>query len=575
MDPRGRVGRTTDLKIIRFTVPGSWGTFGINPATDLEGDSGITYCGRMADSSSRRSLADRLLIIGWDGADWEILDDLMRRGHLPNLAALSKEGIRGELASTIPSHSWAAWSTFLTGMNPGRHGVFDFVEIDPTNPQMRTPIGSQSIKLPTFVEYLSASGNEVRMGNVPVTFPPFAVRGRLISGVAIPPGSPYVYPDAWSKEVNRRAPFPTNGMEWTRFQDDPRALLAEARDFIEQRTASFELMLEGDWSVATCVYLSPDRLQHPFAKYLIPSHPEYGVCSESTLADSLRDVYELLDRQIERLRGAAGPDVTTLVMSDHGFRAVTHRVNPNLLLAELGLQAQSRAADAKAAILTSSLVRRVRTTRLGRWVKQRVRAPSLLDWGKSIAYQSGTGFGISVNLKGREPQGIVEPADHGRIREEIRDALLSFRDLQTNSSPVGNVWRREELYAGPYMELAPDLIIEWNELWDYQNEGDLTMRVDWPSGDHRRNGILVACGSRISAGSVGVRDIADLAATALAFCGVMPRNLDGRPIDAIVGPVSELAEVSPPPLKRLGDAGLSLDEQESIAHHLRDLGYIE
>jgi predicted AlkP superfamily phosphohydrolase/phosphomutase len=221
------------------------------------------------------------------------------------------------------------------------------------------------------------------------------------------------------------------------------------------------------------------------------------------------------------------------------------------------------------------LARRLRTTRLGRWVKQRVRAPSLLDWGKSIAYQSGTGFGVSVNLKGREPQGIVEPADYDRVREEIRDALLSFRDLQTGSPPVENIWRREELYTGPYVELAPDLIIEWNELWDYQNVGDLTMRVDWPSGDHRRNGILAACGSRISGGSIGIRGIADIAATALAFCGVMPRDMDGRPIEAIVGPVSELTEVSPPPLERLGDAGLSLDEQESIAHHLRDLGYIE
>jgi predicted AlkP superfamily phosphohydrolase/phosphomutase len=64
-----------------------------------------------------------MLIIGWDGADWQILDDLIRRGCLPNLSAMLAEGARSNLESTIPSHSWAAWSTSLAGLNPGRHGV--------------------------------------------------------------------------------------------------------------------------------------------------------------------------------------------------------------------------------------------------------------------------------------------------------------------------------------------------------------------------------------------------------------------------------------------------------------------
>src|SRR4030095_5591328 len=94
------------------------------------------------------SKADRLLIVGWDGADWDILDPLMRGGYMPTLLGMTQDGLRGDLASTIPSHSWAAWSTFLTGVNPGRHGVYDFVEVDPKEPQRRIPISSHSIKAP-------------------------------------------------------------------------------------------------------------------------------------------------------------------------------------------------------------------------------------------------------------------------------------------------------------------------------------------------------------------------------------------------------------------------------------------
>jgi predicted AlkP superfamily phosphohydrolase/phosphomutase len=516
----------------------------------------------------------RLLIIGWDGADWEILDDLIDRDCLPNLAALIREGARGGLKSTVPSHSWAAWSTFLTGMNPGSHGVFDFVEMDPRDPQKRTPISSDSIKAPTFVERLSSAGLEVRMANVPVTFPPFQINGRLISGVAIPQGAGFVYPPEWGRELRQRAPWPTNGMEWTKFEANPEDLVVEAQRYIERRTASFEVMLEGDWSVATCVYVSTDRLQHPFANHLVPSHPDYQRFADTKLAGSLRRTYELLDRAIERLRQAAGGNATIVLMSDHGFRGVTHRVNPNTLLAELGFQERTRSAGAKTALLSSPIALAVGKTRVGRAIKQRVKAPSVLDWSKTIAYQFGTGFGVSVNLEGREPKGVVPRTDYQRVREEIRDALLSFHASETNSAPVGAVWRREVLYAGPYVELAPDLIIEWNDPWDYQNVGDLTMRVDWPSGDHRREGILAATGPGVSGGNLGVKDIADVAATALAFCGVDTKGLDGRPITGILGTGVEEQRTLPEPGERR-TVDLSRDEEESIAQHLRDLGYIE
>ncbi len=524
----------------------------------------------------------RLLIIGWDGADWEIVNDLIGRGDLPNVGRMVKEGATGNLDSTIPSHSWAAWSTFLTGMNPGSHGVFDFVERDPGDPRRRIPVSSRSIKAITFFERLSKAGHEVRVGNIPVTFPPIPVRGRIIAGVAIPPGSSFVYPKDWAAQLEERAPFPINGMEWTRFRNEPEALAREAQDLVERRTASFECLLEGEWKVATCVYVAPDRLQHPLASYLMPSHPDYRRLVDGATAHAIRSVYRALDSSIERLRAAAGSDAVLVLMSDHGFRPINRAWNLGAVLNELGFSASLRTTGARNAVLRSSFVGSIAKRRVGQALKKRLRAPSRIDWKATVAYESALGFGVSVNLKGREPDGTVDPKDKEKVLEEVRDALVTFTEADTGEHPVGVVARGEDLYQGPFCELAPDLIVGSNPMWAFSRMEQPTARIDWPSGSHRRRGILLADGKGIKRGSLGDRNIADIAPTALAFSGTPWSDLEGKVIEEIAG------STAPPAMAASNtfDGGdqknlrhhspeLTQEEQESINSHLRSLGYIE
>jgi predicted AlkP superfamily phosphohydrolase/phosphomutase len=518
--------------------------------------------------------SERLLIIGWDGADWQILDDLIRRGCLPNLAAMLAEGARGNLESTIPSHSWAAWSTFMTGLNPGRHGVYDFVERHPTDPGKRIPVSSRSLKAATFFERLSEAGRELRVANVPVTFPPMPLNGRMISGVVIPPGARYVYPDEWAKHLERSAPWPLNGMEWLRSKDDPIGLVNEARLFIERRTASFEALLDGDWDVAVCVYVSTDRLQHAFGAQLLPSHPDYPHQSESAVAAAVRAVYTTLDQQIPRLRSAAGPQATTILMSDHGFRPINRVADLNRILADLGFASRSRSAGATTALRKSSPWRSITRSRVGRTLKRRMSVPSTLDWSKTLAYRSAEGGGISINLAGREPGGRVARADYERVREDVRQGLLGWRD-GAGVAPIGTVWRREELYSGPHFDLAPDLVVQPNDMWTFSSMKTITADTDWPTGEHRRSGIVVSCGGRTVPGDLGDRNIADITATALAFSGVASANLDGRVIDEIAGESRTREPAVVDAVERGGGDELTDDQQEHIAQHLRDLGYIE
>lgn len=525
-------------------------------------------------SASANSEGDRLLIIGWDGADWEILDDLIERGLLPNVARMVADGSRGDLASTLPSHSWAAWSSFLTGRNPGEHGVFDFVERHPSQPGKRIPASSSSLKCTTFLETLSAAGKEVRAGNIPLTFPSFPVNGRMISGVAIPPGAEFVYPDEWKQELRAVAPFPINGMEWMRFKEAPFGLVDEARRFVEQRTASYELMLEGRWDVGICVYLAPDRLQHPFGAFLLPTHPRFAELAESKLAKAVRSVYALLDQQIERLTALAGSNATIVLMSDHGFRPMNRICDLDKVLLKLGLMARARSADATGALRRSPAIQAFLRSRVGRAAKGRIRKPSATQWSASTAYQSAMSGGVSINLKGREPFGTVEPAAYERVKEEIRRALLSFQDPETGVRPIAEVIPREDLYSGPYVDQAPDLLARPAELWTLGPAATVTTGTNWPSGVHRRNGIILAAGGRTVAAELGQRDIRDLPATALSFAGISDPSMEGQPIEEIAG-ASMSEPVVADPDSRHQASDLTDAEQESIAQHLRDLGYIE
>src|SRR5438128_11183449 len=136
----------------------------------------------------------RVLLIGWDGADWRILDPLLEKGALPNLQALIDRGARGILRSTIPTHSWAAWPSFLTGVDPADHGVYDILESVPgTHKQF--PVTYRSIKERTFVEDLSAAAKTGVYADVPLLFPPPAIKGDIAAGGVLPKGRPYTHPE--------------------------------------------------------------------------------------------------------------------------------------------------------------------------------------------------------------------------------------------------------------------------------------------------------------------------------------------------------------------------------------------
>ncbi len=524
----------------------------------------------------------RVLLIGWDGADWRILDPMLEAGLLPNLASLIGRGARGVLRSTVPNHSWAAWPSFLTGVEPSNHGVYDIFEKE-IGRRKSLPVTYRSIKHKTMLADLTAARATTVMTNLPLTFPPPRIEGKLVAGGVLPKWRPFTHPESLAEDLERAgAPFPINGMSWTTFRNRPEPLIEEAVDLTKARTkANLRLLDDTDWRFASLIYVATDRLQHCLDKYVAPDHPDYATLSKERLAEKLRDVYRLLDDALGQILERAAPDDLVLFISDHGFQSCTRALHMDRLLEHLGFLkfAASKAVFGPMQWGPMRTVARKAYDMLG--LHGRVSLPQSVNWQKTQAYTSvrSTGEGVSINLAGREPDGIVDPADYEAVRDKIMDALAAFVDPGTGQKPARRVLRREDVFTGTHAETAPDILLEPAPMYSLTHAKDFVEDADWLSGDHRPEGVIAAAGPRVGPDAFAEPALlVDMAPTILAALGV-PASVkhDGRVLSSVVGDEASVGTAATEGEQEgpADDSGLDADEALEVEEHLRGLGYLE
>jgi predicted AlkP superfamily phosphohydrolase/phosphomutase len=206
---------------------------------------------------------------------------------------------------------------------------------------------------------------------------------------------------------------------------------------------------------------------------------------------------------------------------------------------------------------------------------------SPIDWSKTRAYTSvvSTGEGVSVNLKGREPQGTVDRADFEKVRDEVAESLSDFRDPETGDAPISKIYRKEEVLSGRFLDTAPDLLLVPAPLYSLTHAKGMIETADWLSGDHRLEGVVVATGPEVTPGPLReAAHLIDLAPTAMAALGVpsaIPR--DGVVLSALAGEGArlEVKEQAPDSGNEQVGSGLDPDEESEVEDHLRGLGYVE
>jgi predicted AlkP superfamily phosphohydrolase/phosphomutase len=556
----------------------------------------------------------RVLVIGLDGATFTIMQPLMEQGKMPHLAQMQQQGSWGSLVSTIPPVTAPAWSSFMTGVNPARHGVFHFFQRDPSGYAYEETSGfvhADLIRTPTLWEILSTAGKRLGVVNVPLTYPPRPINGFMITGMLTPPSaSCFTYPP----ELSRQLPRYQIDLDVTRTETGFNAdnhlsedeLLQAVNALLDQRVEHcLRLMAEQEWDVFAVVFVGTDRLFHQLWHYLDPSCLAYSSARGEVVRTAVDTYLRRLDAAVGRLRANAGPQATTIVMSDHGFGpAPDKRVNLNDWLVDLGLLrvAQNRQSWLTAEYWATRLgLRRPAIKKvLERWVPPHLlrrastnrqgRREIPADWHRTRAQavQIYNHFcGIEINVKGRKRHGIVDPGhEYDQLRDHILSELTALRDPDTDGRLVKTARRREEVFKGDAIDQVPDIVIElypqYAGLAPLGNRRIVTPQHPRRRGDHRRDGIFLAQGPDVASGAMSpFPQITDLAPTILYLLGLpIPGHVDGRVLTEIFQPdytashpVLHGGSVSP--TRRDADPPPSTQETTEIAARLRDLGYLD
>lgn len=544
----------------------------------------------------------KVLVVGLDGATFDLIDPLIAAGKLPALARLIESGARGPLRSTLPHHSAPAWTSFATGLGPGRHGIYSFFQRDYSGYRF-SPVNSRYIRGEALWKQLSRAGKTVGIMNVPGTYPPAPVNGFLISGMLSPTLEQAFYPPQLHSRVVERVPH--YSVEAIPLLDKD-AYLDQVTGSIEARKqAALFLLEEYPSDLFVVVFTELDRLQHFFWNDMDVDHPAHATGTSPEHRGAIEAGYIALDRAVTELVEAAGPDTLVFLVSDHGFEGVYKLFYVNAWLAKHGYLALTRRRTGSAIRATKrglqklglwQLARRGRAalSRAGLARVDHLRSDSLsyaadIDWARtSVAF--GPNLGLNVNLKGREPKGVVCPgSEYDELCLRLRDELESWVDPDTGERVVSKVVSREEVYQGEALELAPDLRLimakstGYPGRYAYSPDLGTSQILGFPDrvyGNHAEYGILAVSGPGIRGGwQIEGAGIVDIAPTILASLGMpIPDSMDGHPLMDLfeMGPYSGdgpdralVAEPSRPEEQKLSPA-----EELEVLDRLRGLGYL-
>ncbi len=548
-------------------------------------------------------------IIGLDGADWQIIDPMLTRGELPVLQTLIDNGCRGILHSTVPPSSPPAWASMITGVNPGKHNIYDFSYIDTL--YRKQPIDAMSrISAPPLWRIMNQAGLSIGMVNLPIHYPPETVNGFIVCGLVTPSSArTFTYPPELGSEIGNA------GEQWIIGQTlarggSPREFLKEITEKT-RRQADWILRLQKKYQpdFLMVVFDGTDKIQHFFWKYWDDTHPRHDLKASAFLKDAIPSYYRFVDACIGEVINAR-PDNDILIVSDHGFTGISQDVFIEEWLIQQGYlhlkSAPSAALNpklenskrfawnalARIRTLKSFLKGNRLTSRFIEKLKGRVlqgNTSSLnqnVDWSQTRVFFNGVSSqSLQINLQGREGEGIVSPENRSSIIREVIASLLQIRDPLNDRPVIRAAFAKEELYNGPCVNNAPDMTII--------TEKGYTLQEGFPhvlvrpsilhgmdrSGDHRSEGIFIASGPNIQKQEGHLEaQINDITPTVLYLNGLpIPDYMDGSVCTEWIRnsylqgqPVEQTHDILPHH-SQLEE--LTTEERKLLENHLRALGY--
>lgn len=574
----------------------------------------------------------KVVVVALDGATFDVLDPWIAQGQLPTLKRLIEGGTSARLLSTVPPVTACAWTAFMTGCNPGKTGIYEFFARRDPNSYKIYPIDRTLARQPSLAAIFSHHGIKVGQLHFPMTYPAEHVEGFVVAAPAPDRNSTHFTfpPDLLERVGLSRKDYPIHPFldprSRRRLSADEESLNGISHWMDSQARYTIALSTELEWDVLMVHLWATDCVQHVFWGAM--SEGPKGGWSER-LQGAVLEVFQKADELIAALWKLAGSDALVTVVSDHGFGQNHHVFWINRWLAQQGflyprdllgedvmcvlldrlwrkshqrdnghalsrlkglIRSAARPVPISARRLLYSVVERLAQGHPG-WHQRTSplnseRLEYRVDWSRTVAYSFGTFGEIYINLRGREPRGIVEPGEeYQTVREQIAEALLQCTD-QEGHPLFTAVKRKEELYWGDAMGLAPDLVpLMQDNQWAYFDsslgEGNvLSLPAKDHSGGHRSEGILVLHGPDVPAGRriAGAR-ITDVAPTILSWMGLpVLEEMDGAALEHFASVVPRMA--SEAPITNLGpesqsSATYTWEEAEMVSQRLRELGYMD
>ena len=529
----------------------------------------------------------RTLFIGLDGATYTVLDQLTGDPYgegvvMPFLARVRKDGRSAILRSTPHPLTPPAWVSLVTGRSPGHHGVYDFVRFDDRGDEVFfTLYDARDIRKETIWSIASRQKRSVVSLNFPMMAPVSPINGSLVPGfVSWKHLKMNVTPPELYGRLKAIPGFNARELAWD-FERE--SLIGEMMTQAElEAWVSGHMPREEQWfniaktlldedapDLFAVMFDGTDKLQHQVWHVLDPGQIEKGLSpDDQRLRAMTLDYFRTLDGYIERLVAAAGPETQVFFASDHGFTGVDYVFRVNRYLGELGYL-EWRPSDG---------------TEAGRR-REDSNFANLL-WDKTTAYCPTPSSNGIVIRTAKKPGGPgVQPGDYYKFRQKLMDDLMSIPHPEGGRPFVRDILLREEVFPGAARDMAPDLtlILDDYGFVSVKNKAPYIERRPLTAGTHHPDGIFMACGPGVAAGSGERYAIMDVAAILVHSLGLpIPEDFEAQVPDGLftrehlrAHPIRAgeetraISEIGAP----VGE--MSDHDKEKILDQLRALGYLE
>ena len=374
---------------------------------------GGTGCG------DRGEAGGRVVVIGLDGATWDLLQPWIDAGDLPILAEIQRTSAWGELRSIVPYLSPPAWASAVTGVNPGKHAIFDFQRRVPGQTAIVNETAKSRRAQPIW-NMLKSSGKRVLLLNIPMTDPPDPVDGLFVAGFPHPDMSGFTYPPELEEKLGD---YELDRLEMKIEQGQEDSLLQAYTRILEtRRRIVLGWLSDEPFDLLWAVFTGTDRIQHLFWKFSDPQNPYYDPEVAARYGSAMHDFWVVQDRALGEILDAAGPDATVLVLSDHGFGPLrfTFRLHGYLRRPESSLS------------------------------EREANAVQVLDPNDASR--------LYVMQRGRDPGATYSPNEARRIRGKLIAELRQAVDPATGEKIFEEIWENEGVFTGTYAEKGPDVV---------------------------------------------------------------------------------------------------------------------